>query len=70
MKGYHYLMRIAHLLNVLVQYSSQLAPMVAELGARGFIQFIRQTLSAPWLDRSRVSELLDRRRQLRLSLAT
>jgi hypothetical protein len=70
MKGYHYLMRIAHLLNVLVQYSSQLAGMVAELGARGFIQFIRQTLSAPWLDRSRVSELLDRRRQLRLSLAT
>ena len=70
MKGYHYLMRIAHLLNVLVQYSCRLAGMVAELGARGFIQFIRQSLSAPWLDRSRVSELLSRRRQLRLSPAT
>ena len=70
MKGYHYLMRIAHLLNVLVQHSTRLAGMVAELGARGFIQLIRQTLSAPWLNRSRVSELLDCRRQLRLSLVT
>ena len=35
MKGYHYLMRIAHLLNVLVQHSAQLAKLVEELGARG-----------------------------------
>ena len=67
MKGYHYLMRIAHLLNVLAQYSSQLVRLVEELGARGLIQFIRQTLSGPWIDAERVRKALAQRRQLRLS---
>jgi len=54
MKGYHYLMRIGHLLNVLVLGAAQLAKIVCTLGARGFIRFIRQTLSAPWLDAEQV----------------
>lgn len=66
MKGYHYLMRIAHLLNVLAQHSAQLAKFVQELGARGLIRFIRQTLAAPWLDHDRVQQRLSRDRQLRL----
>jgi hypothetical protein len=66
MKGYHYLMRIAHLLNVLVQRSAQLARLVEELGARGLIRFIRQTLSGPWLDYDRLQRRLGCRRQLRL----
>ena len=69
MRGYHYLMRIAHALNVLVQHCIELAGIVGELGARGFIVFIRETLSGPWLDREAVLELLDSRRQLRLSSA-
>ena len=68
MKGYHYLMRIAHLLNVLVQYSQRMAKLVKELGARGLIAFIRQTLSGPWLDADRVREILEQTRQLRLSV--
>ena len=68
MKGYHYLMRIAHLLNVLVQHSRQLVKLVKELGARGLIKFIRQTLSGPWLDADRVREDLAQQRQFRLSV--
>lgn len=66
MKGYHYLMRIAHLLNVLVQHSAQLAKLVEELGARGLVRFIRQTLAGPWLDYRRLERRLARKRQLRL----
>ena len=54
MKGYHYLMRIGHLLNALVLHAVQLARIVGTLGARGFIRFIRQTLSGPWLDAEQV----------------
>ena len=54
MKGYHYLMRIAHLLNVLVLNAAQLSKIINTVGARGFIRFIRQTLSGPWLDADQV----------------
>lgn len=70
MKGYHYLMRIAHLLNVLVQHSAQLAKLVQELGARGLIRFIRQTLAGPWLNYERLEHRLGRKRQLRLAGGT
>jgi hypothetical protein len=49
MKGYHYLMRLAHLINILSVYSECLVKMVRELGVRGFIRFIRDTLIGPWL---------------------
>ncbi len=70
MKGYHYLMRIGHLLNVLAHHSTHLAELVQELGVRGLIWFIRQTLGAPWLDHARMRERLSRPRQLRLALST
>ena len=66
MKGYHYLMRIGHVLNVLVLYSVQLAKFVTELGARGFIHFNRQTLSGPWLEDPQVQQRLSEPFQLRL----
>ena len=66
MRGYHYLMRIGHVLNVLVLYSVQLAKFVTELGARGFIHFNRQTLSGPWLEDPQVQQRLSEPFQLRL----
>jgi len=66
MKGYHYLMRIAHMLNILAQYSERLVRLVRTLGARGFIRFVRQTMAAPWLDPGVVKEHLARPFQLRL----
>ena len=66
MKGYHYLMHLGHLFNILAQYSQCLNKTVKELGARGFIRFIFETMKAPWLDKERVTERLNRNFQLRL----
>jgi len=66
MKGYHYLMRLGHLINVLAQYSERLVKMVRELGVRGFIRFIRETIGGPWLDPLLVRERLAAPFQLRL----
>jgi hypothetical protein len=66
MKGFHYLMRIAHLLNTLTSKTVYLAKRVKSLGVRGLIQFIRETLSAPWLERQRILHLLTLNHQLRL----
>ena len=66
MKGYHYLMRLGHTFNVLAQYSEALSKTVRDLGARGFIHFIRQTLAGPWLEPFWVAERLTAPFQLRL----
>jgi len=67
MKGYHYLMRIAHALNVVVQYSTKFTKLVRKLGRQGLIRFIRGTLSGPWLDEQQVRRALERPRQLRIA---
>ena len=49
MKGYHYLMRLAHLINVLAEYSESLVSYINGKGIRNVILFIRNALSGPWL---------------------
>ena len=66
MKGYHYLMRLGHTFNILAQYSEALCKTIRDLGARGFIRFIRQTLIGPWFDPFWVAERLNAPFQLRL----
>ena len=66
MKGYHYLMRLGHLINVLALYSERLVKMVRELGVRGFLRFVRATISGPWLDPLWVEKRLAAPFQLRL----
>jgi len=66
MKGYHYLMRLGHLINILSQNCERLVEMVREFGVRGFIGFVRQTLSGPWLDPLWVRQRLAAHFQLRL----
>ncbi len=66
MKGYHYLMRIALALNVLAQYSESLVKRVREKGVKGFINFVRTTISGPWLDAALVKSRLAENYQLRL----
>jgi hypothetical protein len=67
MRGYHYLMRIGHTLNVLAQYSTALIKLVQTLGVRGFIDFVRETMAAPWLNAEQVREALATPFQLRLA---
>ena len=66
MKGYHYLMRLGHLINILSHNCERLVKMVREFGVRGFISFIRGTLSGPWLDPPWVRKRLAANFQLRL----
>jgi hypothetical protein len=68
MRGYHYLMRLAHALSVLAQRSTALRMTAAgRLGPTALIEFVRQTLVGPWLDRVRVRAALSRPGQLRLA---
>ena len=66
MKGYHYLMRLGHLINILSHNCERLVEMVREFGVRGFIGFVRETLSGPWLDALWVRKRLAAHFQLRL----
>jgi len=66
MKGYHYLMRLGHFINVLAVYSECVIDIVREFGVRGFIRFVRETLMAPWLSAPWVKESLGANFQLRL----
>lgn len=67
MKGFHYLMRLAHLLNALAQLSIYLADYLAIMGARGLVRFLRETLSGPWVNEERIRALLQRKHQLRFT---
>jgi hypothetical protein len=67
MKGYHYLMRIAHLINTLALYSERLAETVRDLTMTGFIRFVRSTISGPWLDPAWMKTRLESPFQLRLT---
>ena len=66
MKGYHALMRLAHLVNALALATKRVIGQVRGLGVQAFLRFVRETcahrwLSAPWLDDFRTTT-----RQLRL----
>ena len=65
MRGYHFLMRLGHLINVLAQKTARLAQIVRRRGLRGLIQFIRETCKGPWLDAERIRRLLTQSHQLR-----
>jgi hypothetical protein len=66
MKGYHYLMRMAHLFSTLARFAHHLKAFYAELGVRGTLAFIRQSCAAPWLDPDRIRTLLSQPFQLKL----
>ena len=66
MQGYHCLMRIGHLLNVLAHNSAALAKIVRELGVRGFVLFVRETMAGPWLIAQEVRQQMALTFQLRL----
>ena len=49
-KGYHYLMRLAHVFNTLARFSKALSDYYKEYGVRGFITFVYSTFCGPWFD--------------------
>ena len=66
MKGYHFLMRLAHLFNVLALFSVALTKTVKLLGKRGVLQLVRATLSAPWFENGDIEVLIAQPFRLRL----
>jgi len=66
MKGYHYLMRLAHLINTLARFSKELAGLFSTLGVQAAIGFIRNTLTGPWLDPQDIEQRLAQPFRLRL----
>jgi hypothetical protein len=66
MRGYHFLMRLAHLINALAQKTERLARLIRRTGIRGLNQLLRETCSSPWLDAERIRALLASPCQLRL----
>ena len=66
MKGYHYLMRLAHLFNTLARFCSSLTELFSQFGVQATIAFIRNTLTGPWLDPRDIEHRLQRPFRLRL----
>ena len=66
MRGYHYLMRLGHALNVLARYSCALVNYVRALGVRGLIDLVRATIAAPWLHAEDIQRIATAPCQLRL----
>jgi hypothetical protein len=66
MEGYHYLMKIGHLLNVLAVNSELLHDQVEDLGIRGFIQKIWTICHTTFLDMERIQSAVASLKQWRL----
>ena len=66
MKGYHFLMRLGHLINILAQNTELLAKLVLQRGVRGLIRFLRETCAGPWLDAARIRRVIESPCQIRL----
>lgn len=58
MKGYHYLMRLAHMLNSIALLTKRVAKQVRTMGIRAFLKFVRETCANRWLRPEWIKELL------------
>ena len=68
MKGYHFLMRLALMVNVLTMYSVHLVKLRRTEGLTGFVEFLRETIAAPWLHADLVKARQSGPPQLRLAI--
>jgi len=68
MEGYHYLMKIGRLLNVIAANSELMIEKVKALGIRGFIAELKRATSSSRLDKDRVARVVSAKYQFRLAL--
>lgn len=66
MKGYHYLMRLAHLLNALALATRRVMRQVRELGVQAFLRWVRESCAHRWLRPAWLEQLRRQPPQLRL----
>lgn len=68
MQGFHYLMRMGHLINALSEFSKVLKRYVKNLGASATLKLIKETLFGPWMSLEWYALQGLRKPQLRLQL--
>jgi hypothetical protein len=66
MQGYHYLMRLAHLLNALALATRRVMRQVQTLGRQAFLRWVRESCAHRWLRPAWLAQLRRRPPQLRL----
>jgi hypothetical protein len=66
MKGYHYLMRLAHLINALALATKRVASQVRTLGVQAFLRLVRESCAHRWLRREWIEHFRATPLQLRL----
>jgi len=66
MKGYHYLMRLAHLINALALATKRVIEQVRQLGVQAFLRWVRDTCANRWLPHDWIERFRHQNRQLRL----
>ena len=67
MKGYHCLMQLGYMFNVMAQYSGEMARIIKVTGVRGLIRFVLETIASPWLIDIWLKEKFNAPFQLRLT---
>jgi hypothetical protein len=67
MIGYHCLMQLGYMFNVMARYSGEMARIIKDTGVRGLIRFVRETISSPWLNDIWLKEKFAAPFQLRLT---
>lgn len=68
MQGFHYLMRLAHAINAISEFTKKLKKYIKELGCSATLKLIKETLFSPWLPTSWYEEQSKKVAQLRLQL--
>lgn len=67
MEGYHYLMKIGRMLNVMAANSELLIDKVQKLGIRGFIKHLNEALTGKLLDKRKIAEAVEKEIRWRLA---
>ena len=66
MKGFHYLMRMAHVLNAIALCTRVVAQQVKRMGVRSFLKFVRESCANRWLSREWIQKFIQVTYQLHL----
>jgi hypothetical protein len=67
MIGYHCLMQLGYMFNVMARYSGEMARIIKETGVRGLIRFVRESIASPRLNGIWLREKFAAPFQLRLA---
>jgi hypothetical protein len=66
MKGFHYLMRMAHMLNAIALCTRAVAQQVKKIGVQSFLKLVRETCANRWLSLAWIKKFIQLPYQLRL----